>query len=491
MALLVAVLAGACVSPTVDAPPAAVATPGGASVQEAPRPNVTRHAPAVVTRCPLVALSGNASDLSQLQLFSRTLFYVRENHLQDVSPRARELLVAALEAVAAQDHEIAVERDPDTPPRWVTVTTNEQHCTLNIERVDAPWSLRSELAEALRFVQGHLAPAPPVDNEQRLMGIEIAATNGMLSALDQHSRLLEPETYRKIDARLRPPSSQKPAEANTLRVQGATIDIGPSREPAGVSFPRAVRDEAVGYLRLQSFRPGISGEVEHVLAASTGKSLKGFILDLRDNGGGALDEAVKVADAFIKEGTLGTVVGKRQQKALVAHSDGHEPTGALVVLVNRRTAAASEVVAAAVKNLGRGIVVGELTAGAGGIDVLFEIPITRRRRPPEDRDVVQNLIDGVKPPPPEREPLGEPFGLLLTTGRLLAAGGGEIDRTGVRPDVELEWADEQSRTGEDCVLRFAEALILQASDPRRSTLLSTAKGLPALGRCRPEGPSRP
>ena len=166
---------------------------------------------------------------------------------------------------------------------------------------------------------------------------------------------------------------------------------------------------------------------------------------------------------------------------LVAHSDGHEPGGALVVLVNRRTAEGSELVAAAIKNLGRGVVLGELTAGEGAIDVIFDLPRTRRRQPPKDRDVVQNIIDGAKPSPTGDEPVGEPMGLRLTTGRLLAAGGGEIERTGVRPDVEL--------TDDDCLLQFAQALIVQARYPQRSTLLSTAKALPGQTECR--RPSRP
>ena len=232
----------------------------------------------------------------------------------------------------------------------------------------------------------------------------------------------------------------------------------------------------------------MSGELEKSLLASEGAPPKGFILDLRDNAGGLLDEAVRVADAFIKTGTLGSFAGRRQRKDLVAHADGHEPGGALVVLVNRRTAAAAELVAAAVKNLGRGIVLGEPTAGAGAIDQLFEIERTLRRNPPKDRDVVQNVLDDVKPPTPVDEPEGDPLGLYLTTGRLLAAGGARIEGAGVQPDVEMAWpTSDGSGPDKDCLLQFAATLIAGARDPQRSTLLSTAKTLPAEAACRSAG----
>ncbi len=83
---------------------------------------------------------------------------------------------------------------------------------------------------------------------------------------------------------------------------------------------------------------------------------------------------------------------------------------------------------------------------------------------------------------------GDLLGLYLTTGRLLAAGGAEIEHAGVQPDVEMAWPPGQHRQpDEDCVRQFAEALIARARGPERSTLLATAKTLPAEGLCRSVG----
>ena len=141
--------------------------------------------------------------------------------------------------------------------------------------------------------------------------------------------------------------------------------------------------------------------------------------------------------ASIKAGSLGVAVNKergiQQRKEFVARNDGHEPRGALVVLVNHRTASASELVAAAIKNLGRGIVMGDPTAGAATIRVLYDLPKGPLRAAParqaaSNRDVIQDVIDGKEPtpspPPPPVQPErdSELLGLLLATGRLLASG---------------------------------------------------------------------
>jgi Peptidase family S41 len=466
-----AALAAACVSPAAGTEPAVVAP------RQPPNRLIDQRS-SEATSCPLPNTE-RLSEFGQLARFSKTLFYVREHHPIDVSPRARELLVKALDAVASQASEVLVERDSHRPPRWVTITVAGQQCTLDVERVDAPWSLRSTLQQALRFVEGHLVPAQ--STEERLMRIEIAATNGMLSALDGRSRLLDAETYRQLRPHLPNRSSPTATDESAVRTQDSKSASG-----AMANTMRAAPGPTVASLRLPAFAPGVSRDVEQALATFENERPKGFVLDLRDNPGGLFDEAVKVADAFVQSGTLGSIAGKRQRKDLLANNGGHEPSGALVVLVNRRTAAGAEFVAAAIKNLGRGVVLGEPTAGAASIQITFEIQETRLRRPSSDRDVVQDVLDGVKPSAPQPEPYGEPLGLVLTTGRLLAAGGAEIEGTGVRPDLQPAWpVGQQVPPEEDCLLQFAQALVVQARDPQRPTLLSTANALAGQMMCPP------
>ena len=154
----------------------------------------------------------------------------------------------------------------------------------------------------------------------------------------------------------------------------------------------------------------------------------------------------------------------------MARNDGHEPAGAMVVLVNHQTASAAELVAAAIKNLGRGIIVGEPTAGHATIRSCSTSPRARDpdcsappRESGSDRDIIQDVIDGKAPaesPPTPVQPVAnrEMLGLVLATGRLLASGGAEIDGVGVTPDLQ------PSRPTSGCAVTETACLSSPATD---------------------------
>ena len=137
-------------------------------------------------------------DLGQLPIFSKTLFYVRENYFDKNRLDPKRMLVGALDFVQRDVPEILIDRWPEHDPKQVTVKVNGQQRSFPIERVDAPWSLRSTLQEIFRFVQPNLQPVPEKEESRRLVEIEMAATNGMLYTLDPHSVLLDVETYKDM-----------------------------------------------------------------------------------------------------------------------------------------------------------------------------------------------------------------------------------------------------------------------------------------------------
>jgi hypothetical protein len=417
------------------------------------------------------------------------LFYVRDNHPVDVAPRTRELLIGALRGAAVEEREVVITHDFGKPPRWVAVLVNGQRCTLDITRTDAPWVLRSDLRNALQFVQGHLTPtAPGVDPTERFERLEIAAANGMLSALDGRSALLDVETYRKLRADLPIGPTRAGADAGGARPEEAA-NARPAAAPPPALVSRLVAPgSAVGYVRLGTFGRGVAADLKRALTWFEAERVKGLVLDLRDNTGGHVDEAIAVADALIKAGSLGSMVSKergvQQRKAFVARDDGYEPGGALVVLVNRRSAATSELVAAAIKNLGRGVILGEPTAGAASILVMYDVPKGPLRTTPPRRassDIIQDVIDGTdsRPPAPPVQPDSKDvLGLMLATGRLLASGDAEIEGAGVIPDVSPTCpGGARPRLDDDCLVQLAKNLVTRARDPQRSSLLAIAKEL--------------
>jgi carboxyl-terminal processing protease len=146
---------------------------------------------------------------------------------------------------------------------------------------------------------------------------------------------------------------------------------------------------------------------------SNEKSLQGLILDMRNNPGGLLNQAVQVSDLFLKDGVVVYTDGrmKSQQQKYFAVSQGTEPDYPLVILINEGSASASEIVAGAMKDSGRAIIVGKTSFGKGSVQTIT--------------------------------PLDNGGALTLTTALYYTKSGKSIQLTGVKPDVEVEIAKDK------------------------------------------------
>jgi carboxyl-terminal processing protease len=176
---------------------------------------------------------------------------------------------------------------------------------------------------------------------------------------------------------------------------------------------RSVRYELLekhyGYIRLSQFQEKTNIEFEKAMKAleEAGKGgLRGLILDLRNNPGGLLDQAVKVADHFIESGLIVSVEGRREEQKMKfnAHPQGDNFSRyPLVVLVNGGSASGSEIVAGAIQDHGRGIILGTQTFGKGSVQTIF--------------------------------PMKDGSGLRLTTARYFTPNGRSIQAKGIVPDI--------------------------------------------------------
>lgn len=170
--------------------------------------------------------------------------------------------------------------------------------------------------------------------------------------------------------------------------------------------------DGYGYIRISQFMEKTSDGVKDALKKLSQESpkgeLNGLVLDVRNDPGGLLNQAVNVADLFLREGVIvytdGRVEGQKQK--FYAHERGTEPDYPLVVLVNSGSASASEIVAAALKDHGRAIIVGTQTFGKGS---------------------VQTVI-----------PLRNGGALTLTTALYYTKSGESIQLKGVKPDITVE-----------------------------------------------------
>ncbi len=166
-------------------------------------------------------------------------------------------------------------------------------------------------------------------------------------------------------------------------------------------------------------------DVKKLLIDLEKEKVDGVIVDLRNNGGGALNEAIDLTGLFIKDGP---VVQVRSADGKVDVGDDPDPSivysGPLAVLVNRFSASASEIFTGAIQDYGRGVIIGEQTYGKG---------------------TVQNLIDLNRVIPNQSEKLGQ---LKLTIAKYYRINGGSTQNKGVIPDIEFPSAFDSKDFGE-------------------------------------------
>ena len=176
------------------------------------------------------------------------------------------------------------------------------------------------------------------------------------------------------------------------------------------SVKSKVYDDNIGYIRVSSFQERTADDLKKVIKDLNAKvgNPKGVILDLRNNPGGLLNQAVGVADVFLKSGIIVSTKGrtKSMESKSVAKDDGNEPTCPIVILVNEGTASAAEIVSGALQDSGRAIVIGMQTFGKGS---------------------VQTVI-----------PLENGSALKLTTAKYYTPNGRSIQAEGIKPDIVVK-----------------------------------------------------
>jgi carboxyl-terminal processing protease len=306
----------------------------------------------------------------------------------------------------------------------------------------------------------------PLDDAELLE----SAIRGMVSDLDAHSQYLDADEYRdiristtgsytgvgvevaEIDGTIKviTPITGSPAARSGIRggdqiiaVDGITVEtdrlqdtIGRMRGRAGSTISITVLregdaivhemrreiirvssvhyealDPSLGYVRVSQFSETTARELSRAIDAMTDENegmLNGLILDLRNNPGGVLDAAVDVSDLFLDAGIIVSANGRTNEARFTrsAHRGDVLDGGEIVVLVNDGSASASEIVAGALQDHGRALIVGTGTFGKG---------------------LVQTVM-----------PLSKGRAIKLTTSHYYTPSGDSIHETGITPDVFLE-----------------------------------------------------
>ena len=226
------------------------------------------------------------------------------------------------------------------------------------------------------------------------------AINGMLTGLDPHSSYMDAKSFRDMQVQTR-------GEFGGLGIEVTMED--------GVIKVLSVRSHSegddVGYIRITQFTEQTNEGLKKAIAdltAQDGDKLKGFVLDLRNNPGGLLDQAIAVCDAFLEKGEIVSTRGRNADEIQRFSAKPGDLTKGkpIIVLINGGSASASEIVAGALQDHKRATVLGTRSFGKGS---------------------VQTII-----------PLGGGNGALrLTTARYFTPSGHSIQAKGIVPDIEV------------------------------------------------------
>lgn len=265
------------------------------------------------------------------------------------------------------------------------------------------------------------------------LGIEITIKDGQLVVVApmedspaEKAGVRPGDVIVKIDGKFTKEFSLVDAVKRLRGPRGSSINISLSRKGASdlidVDIVRdniAVKSvksrylgDGFGYVRISQFMEHTTEDLKDALArlVSEGKGaeLKGLILDMRNNPGGLLTQAVQVGDLFLKDGVIVYTDGRieAQKQKFFAKARGTEPEYPVIVLVNGGSASASEIVAGALKDHGRALVLGTQTFGKGSVQTIT--------------------------------PLENGGALTLTTALYYTKSGNSIQARGVKPDIEVE-----------------------------------------------------
>ena len=302
-----------------------------------------------------------------------------------------------------------------------------------------------------------------------------SAIDGMLQSLDPYSSYMDPEIFDEMQTetsgefgglgievsmeagvvKVITPIDDTPASRagvkagdyivriNDEQVQGKTLmeAVNLMRGPAGSSIKITIRrkglrkakifnitreiieiksvvaeliDDQIGYLRLRSFNENSSAQLKKEISKlEKNKKLVGYIFDLRNNPGGLLTQAIEISDFFLEDGEIVSTKGRktRENRKFFAKKGDRIKGKPLIVLINNGSASASEIVAGALQDQKRAVLLGEETYGKGS---------------------VQSII-----------PLRNRGAIRLTISKYYLPSGKSISEVGVSPDIKIEEENEE------------------------------------------------
>jgi len=222
--------------------------------------------------------------------------------------------------------------------------------------------LRDEMVVVQQVFPNSPAERNGVREGDRIIQVDTNSTRGWSTATTADSLLGTPGT--KVRVKFARPGVTQPLDITFTR---AIVHV--PAVPFGILFG------SVGYVPLSTFNENAAEELEKAIRDVTRRGAKGVIVDLRGNPGGILDQSLTVSNLFLKSGMEIASVRARsgESQSYVARAQPALPTTPLIVLVNERSASASEIVAGALQDHDRAVIIGQTTFGKGLVQSVFNL----------------------------------------------------------------------------------------------------------------------
>jgi carboxyl-terminal processing protease len=331
--------------------------------------------------------AGTDKVYQNIEVFAEVLRQIEENYVEPKDPQ--ELIYGAIKGMVES-------LDPHS-----AFMTKQEHKDLMIETkgsftgVGIEITTRDNVITVVSPIEGTPAYKAGIKAGDRIIKINDELTNDMTLS-DAVKRIRGPKGT-EVKLTVSREGSEKPLDFSITR------DVIPLRS---VRSYRISPD--IGYVRISNFQSKTEEDLKSALRElESGEGLKGLILDLRNNPGGLLDQAIKVSDLFLDKGLIVSTKGRdpSQNMEVSAHHNGSSRNYPMIVLVNEGSASASEIVAGAMQDNKRALILGTKTFGKGSVQTIL--------------------------------PLSDGSGLRLTTARYYTPSGNSIQLKGIVPDIEF------------------------------------------------------
>jgi carboxyl-terminal processing protease len=324
-----------------------------------------------------------------IDVFTEVLRQIEKNYVESQDPK--ELIYGAIRGMV---------RSLDAHSSFLT---REEHQDLMMETrgsfsgVGIEITIKDNILTVVSPIEGTPAYKAGIKAGDKIIKIEEKSTQDM--TMMDAVKSIRGKKGTKVKLTIMREGEEKPLEFSITR------DVIPLK-----SVRHYQLTPEIGYIRISNFRSNTTEDLE----SSLGKlekdgTLKGLILDLRNNPGGLLNQAVEVSDLFLDSGVIVSTKGRNssQNAEATAHRNDKPRAYPIVVLVNGGSASAAEIVAGALQDNKKALILGTRTFGKGSVQTIL--------------------------------PLSDGSGLRLTTARYYTPSGKSIQLSGITPDIELEF----------------------------------------------------